>query len=127
MIESSVRSVILIVLRCRDYWNITNITLTMSADLNSTSVSWTKLDLSPKPSYNTPTVASISPACTAGFGICAPLGLCWSCTDQILRPYNTTKVYKEVKDNWAVFWHLPGMVLEPELGPTVNVTMEKFR
>merc|ERR1719221_851133 len=111
-----------------DYWNITNITLSMSANINITSSqTWTNLDLTPRFSYNQPSVHSISPACSTDYGICAPLGLCWSCTDQVLQPNNITKVYLEEKDKWAVFWHLPGMVLEPEWGPTVNLTMEEFR
>ena len=111
----------------RDYWNITNITLSLAANINLTTVtsqSWTMLDLSPRSSYNSPTQYSISPACTTGFGICAPLGLCWSCTDQVLRPHNLKEVGA---DKWAVFWHLPGMLLEPEWGPTVNLTQEEFK
>ena len=67
---------------------------------------------------------SISPACTTGYGICAPLGLCWSCTDQVLRAKNLT-VVKE--NQLSVLWHLPGMVLEPELGKTANLTRAQFR
>lgn len=110
-----------------DYWNMTNITLSMSADINITDVTsqtWTNLDLSPRFSYNTPSEHSISPACTNGYGICAPIGLCWSCNDQVLKPHNIKEVGA---DKWAVFWHLPGLVLEPEWGPTVNLTMEQFR
>ena len=112
----------------RDYWNITNITLTMSANINITNVTstetWTSLDLTPRFSYNQPTEYSMTPACTTGYGICAPLGLCWSCTDQVLRPNNITAVGA---DKWAVFWHLPGMLLEPEWGSTLNDTMKDFR
>ena len=67
---------------------------------------------------------SISPACTTGYGICAPLGLCWSCTDQVLRAKNLT-VVKE--NQLSVLWHLPGMVLEPEWGNTANLTGAQFR
>merc|ERR1711874_220644 len=52
-------------------------------------------------------------ACTTGYGICAPLGLCWSCNDQVMKPNNVTKVGAE---QMTVFLHLPGMVLEPARG-----------
>lgn len=106
-----------------DYWNITSINLTLKANVNSTSKSL-EVDLTPRFSYNTPTEYSISPACTTGYGICAPLGLCWSCTDQVLRAKNLT-VVKE--NQLSVLWHLPGMVLEPEWGNTANLTGAQFR
>ena len=68
-------------------------------------------------------------ACTTGYGICAPLGLCWSCNDQVeysqlqhrgmcvvfqvMKPNNVTKVGAE---QMTVFLHMPGMVLEPARG-----------
>jgi len=106
-----------------DYWNITSINLTLQANVNSSTESL-NLDLTPRFSYNTPSEYSISPACTTGYGICAPLGLCWSCNDQVLKANNLTAVGE---NQLSVLWHLPGMVLEPEWGKTANVTGGHFR
>merc|ERR1719427_1143275 len=67
-----------------DYWNLTaaSIKLVTTVDTIPTSIN---LDLTPKFGYSS-SIADI--ACATGYGVCAPLGLCWSCDDEVMRPNN---------------------------------------
>jgi len=103
-----------------DYWNITAAQLTVNAKIDSTDQK-VETDLTPKFSYSGLPGDS---ACTNGYGICAPVGLCWSCDDQVLKP-NNLKAVGEGK--YTLMWHFPGMILEPEWGATKNVSASKFK
>jgi len=93
-----------------DYWNITTAAITIEGKLNGTDSNFT-VNLTPAKFGYSPHAPDF--ACTTGYGICAPLGLCWSCNDQVMKPNNVTKVGAE---QMTVFLHLPGMVLEPARG-----------
>lgn len=93
-----------------DYWNITSASISVDFTANETASNIT-VDLTPAKFGYSPHAADA--ACTTGYGICAPKGLSWSCTDQVLRPNNVTLIGA---DKTTVFLHLQGMVLEPTLG-----------
>lgn len=59
--------------------------------------------------------------CT-GYGICAPLGLCWSCNDQVMKPNGTGCCWS---DKLTVF-AFSRMVLEPSLGGTKTTFKYEF-
>jgi len=92
-----------------DYWNITTASITVNSTVNGTATNLV-VDLTPKFGYS---AHSSDFACTTGYGICAPLGLCWSCNDQVMKPNSLDVVGS---DKLTVFLHFPGMVLEPSLG-----------
>jgi len=93
----------------KDYWNITTASITVKSTVNGTATNL-EVDLTPKFGYSPHSADS---SCTTGYGICAPIGLCWSCNDQVMKPNNVTAVGA---DKLTVFLHFPGMVLEPSLG-----------
>jgi len=93
-----------------DYWNITSASISVDYTANETASNIT-VDLTPAKFGYSPHAADA--ACTTGYGICAPKGLSWSCTDQVMRPNNVTLIGA---DKPTVFLHLKGMVLEPTLG-----------
>jgi len=93
-----------------DYWNITSASISVDYTANETASNIT-VDLTPAKFGYSPHAADA--ACTTGYGICAPKGLSWSCTDQVMRPNNVTLIGA---DKPTVFLHLQGMVLEPTLG-----------
>jgi len=93
-----------------DYWNITSASISVDYTANETASNIT-VDLTPAKFGYSPHAADA--ACTNGYGICAPKGLSWSCTDQVMRPNNVTLIGA---DKPTVFLHLKGMVLEPTLG-----------
>jgi len=95
----------------RDYWNITSAKIVVDSNINGTNMSLT-VDLTPKFSY---TSYSADSACTTGYGICAPMRLCWSCNDQVMKTSNLTKVGS---DKWTLLLHLPGMVFQPNSNST---------
>jgi len=99
-----------------DYWNITTASISVNSTVNGTATTLTQ-DVTPKFGYS-PHTSDF--ACTTGYGICAPLGLCWSCDDQVMKANNITAVGA---DKLAVFLHMPGMVLQPALG---NRTFKEF-
>jgi len=97
-----------------DFWNITSASITVNSTVNGTS---TDLNIN-----LTPSKFGYSPhrpdfACTTGYGICAPLGLSWSCDDQVMKPNSLETVGA---DQLAVFLHLPGMLLQPATGNSTN-------
>jgi len=93
-----------------DYWNITSASISVDYTANETASNIT-VDLTPAKFGYSPHAADA--ACTNGYGICAPKGLSWTCTDQVMRPNNVTLIGA---DKPTVFLHLPGMVLQPSLG-----------
>jgi len=103
----------------RDYWNITSVTLSMNALVNKTSQKFA-VDLTPKFSY---TGLPGDNACTNGYGLCAPVKLCWTCTDQILKP-NDLKVVGA--DSFTIMWHMPGLTFEPDWGKDLGNKTFKF-
>jgi len=99
-----------------DYWNLTSAGLKLTGTFNETESLNLIVDLTPKFSY---TGKPGDTACTTGYGICAPVNLCWTCTKQTLAPTNLTAVGAE---EWTLMWTLPGMMLEPEWGNKMNFT-----
>lgn len=73
-----------------DYWNLTSASLsTLTGTYNKTAagtgneteaVNLKDLDLTPQFSYSN---SSHDYGCESGAGLCAPVGLCWSCGDQV--------------------------------------------
>ena len=68
----------------RDYWNLTSAGLTVTGKVGG-QPSLTA-DLTPRFSY---TGKAGDTACTTGYGTCAPLRLCWACTNQVTSRYQT--------------------------------------
>jgi len=104
-----------------DYWNMTSATLTLKGKVNDTDKTFDSLNLTPKFSYSGSPSDS---ACGTGYGICAPVGLCWSCNEQVLKPNDLTKVGAE---QLTLQWVMPGMLLEPDwTGKNANVTTFRY-
>jgi len=104
-----------------DYWNMTSASLTLKGKVNGTEKAFDSLDLTPKFSYSG---APSDSACGTGYGICAPVGLCWSCNEQVLKPNDLTKVGAE---ELTLQWAMPGMLLEPDwTGKNANVTTFRY-
>jgi hypothetical protein len=76
----------------KDYWSLSNITTSVVATLNigetNQKITLTDLDLTPKRGY---TNSIADAACTNGYGICAPVWLSWTCSNQILSPLAFTE------------------------------------
>jgi len=89
-----------------DYWNVTTASLSVNSTVNGTEANMT-VNLTPQFGY---TKNPSDFACTTGFGICAPMGLCWSCNDQIMKPNDLSAVGA---DKLTLFLHFPGMVFDP--------------
>jgi len=101
------------------YWNITSISATVAAKLNGSATNF-NVDLTPRFSS---TGRPADSSCETGYGICAPVNLCWSCGDQVLKPGNLTAVGP---GQFTVMWHLRGMLLEPDWGRGLNTTTFRF-
>lgn len=98
----------------KDYWNMTSASLSLTGSMNGSTLPASS-DVTPKSGYTW-----AEPACTAPYGICAPIGLSWTCGDQVLAPMATV-VNNLSLGELTVRVHLPGMVLQ--LG---NSTEEPF-
>jgi len=97
-----------------DYWNMTSASLSLTGSFNGTALPVSS-DITPKSGYSW-----AEPACTAPYGICAPIGLSWTCTDQVLAPMATV-LNNITLGAKTVRVHLPGLILQ--LG---NSTEEAF-
>jgi len=97
-----------------DYWNMTSASLSLTGTMGDKALP-AQSDVTPKVGYSW-----AEPACTAPYGICAPRGLSWTCTDQVLAP-ETSVVSKLKLGDQTVRVHLPGLLLK--LG---NSTEEVF-
>jgi len=101
-----------------DYWNLTSAGLTITGKIGDQDT--LSADLTPRFSY---TGKAGDTACTAGYGTCAPVGLCWACNNQALSPTDLADVGA---DKYTLQWIMPGLSLEPEWGDKVNVSREDF-
>jgi len=97
-----------------DFWNITSASMTVNSTFNSTPTNL-QLNLTPSKFGYSPHRPDF--ACTTGYGICAPLGLSWSCDDQVMKPNNITALGA---DQLTVFLHMPGMLLQPAYGNSTS-------
>merc|ERR1712080_315662 len=64
----------------KDYWNLTSATLSLTGSVNGSALPESS-DITPKSGYS-----GMYPACTSPYSPCAPIGLSWTCTDQVLAP-----------------------------------------
>jgi len=103
----------------RDYWNITSVSLIMNAKVNTSDQKFS-VDLTPQFTYSGMPGDS---ACTNGYGICAPVKLCWTCTDQVLKPNDLTSVGS---DSFTILWHMQGLRFEPDWGQNKNSSSFKW-
>jgi len=104
-----------------DYWNMTSATLTLKGKVNGTEKTFDSLNLTPKFSYSG---APSDSACGTGYGVCAPIGLCWSCNEQVLKPNDLTKIGEE---QLTLQWVMPGMLLEPDwTGKNLNISTFRY-
>merc|ERR1719402_1326542 len=88
------------------YWNMTKATIHIQY-LNGTEKNSTATDITtPKFGYMD---SKANAACTAGYGICAPLGLHWSCQNQLLAP----ALQSHPNNTLSIFVTLPGLALFP--------------
>jgi len=116
-----------------DYWNLTAASLsTLTGTYNKTAagtgneteaVNLKDLDLTPQFSY---TNSSHDYGCESGAGLCAPVGLCWSCGDQVLRPARQYQGSPLKPSQLSVFLHMPGLLLEPAWPTEGNSTWRGF-
>jgi len=89
----------------KDYWNMTSASLTLTGTLNGTTLPASS-DVTPKSGYTW-----AEPACTAPYAPCAPVGLSWTCGDQVLAPMSSVVKNLSLGAD-TVRVHLPGMVLQ---------------
>ena len=129
-----------------DYWNLTAASLsTLTGTYNKTAagtgneteaVNLTDLDLTPQFSY---TNSSHDYGCESGAGLCAPVGLCWSCGDQVTSLHHSLTTAEQVlrparqyqgsplkPSQLSVFLHMPGLLLEPAWPTEGNSTWRGF-
>merc|ERR1712142_426165 len=99
-----------------DYWNVTTASLSVNSTVNGTEANMT-VNLTPQFGY---TKNPSDFACTTGFGICAPMGLCWSCNDQIMKPNDLSAVGA---DKLTLFLHFPGFVFNWDCDPLIPVSL----
>merc|ERR1712179_363386 len=88
-----------------DYWNLTQATLSLTGSYNGTALP-AQADITPKSGYS-----GMYPACTAPYTPCAPIGLSWSCTNQVLAP-TAAMVNKTGLGARTVTAIIPGLVLQ---------------
>jgi len=98
----------------KDYWNLTSATLSLTGSLNGSALPESS-DITPKSGYSV-----YMPACTSPYTPCAPIGLSWTCTDQVFAP-TSSEVNKIGLGKRTVKAHIPGWVIQ--LG---NSTTEQF-
>jgi len=106
-----------------DYWNLTSAGVTLTGKIGGSSS--LTADLTPRFSY---TGKAGDTACTTGYGTCAPVGLCWACSNQTLAPNLLTLEPDSVTpDKLTLQWIMPGLSLEPEWGDKANVSRKHFK
>jgi len=103
------------------YWILTNLKVTLTGTLedNKPFNIEENLDVLSKPGY---TKSLVDLSCQRGYATCAPKSICWTCSDQTIKPLNADSIQGDVFGQLK----LSGIKLQPMLGNDTKAPNSNF-